>query len=195
MSETKIILASKSPRRKELLATIFDEFECIPSDKNEDMTKKMKITDLAKNLSGQKAEDIFSKTEGNRVIIGSDTMVVLGNRIFGKPKDENDAFFMLKSLSGKTHKVVTGIYVIKFDYGIKTVLSDAVVSKVKFAKMREDEIWDYIKSGEPMDKAGAYGCQGLARKHIEKIDGDFFAVMGLPVHKTYEICKKLGVLV
>lgn len=195
MSETKIILASKSPRRKELLATIFDEFECIPSDKNEDMTKKMKITDLAKNLSGQKAEDIFSKTEGNRVIIGSDTMVVLGNRIYGKPKDENDAFFMLKSLSGKTHKVVTGIYVIKFDDGIKTVLSDAVVSKVKFAKMREDEIWDYIKSGEPMDKAGAYGCQGLARKHIEKIDGDFFAVMGLPVHKTYEICKKLGVLV
>lgn len=195
MSETKIILASKSPRRKELLATIFDEFECIPSDKNEDMTKKMKITELAKNLSGQKAEDIFSKTEGNRVIIGSDTMVVLGNRIYGKPKDENDAFFMLKSLSGKTHKVVTGIYVIKFDDGIKTVLSDAVVSKVKFAKMREDEIWDYIKSGEPMDKAGAYGCQGLARKHIEKIDGDFFAVMGLPVHKTYEICKKLGVLV
>lgn len=195
MSETKIILASKSPRRKELLATIFDEFECIPSDKNEDMTKKMKITELAKNLSGQKAEDIFSKTEGNRVIIGSDTMVVLGNKIYGKPKGENDAFFMLKSLSGKTHKVVTGIYVIKFEDGIKTVLSDAVVSKVKFAKMCDDEIWEYIKSGEPMDKAGAYGCQGLARKHIEKIDGDFFAVMGLPVHKTYEICKKLDVIV
>lgn len=189
----KVILASKSPRRKELLTTIFDEFECIPSDKNEDMTKKMKITELAKNLSGQKAEDIFSRTEGNRVIIGSDTMVVLGNRIYGKPKDENDAFFMLKSLSGKTHKVVTGIYVIKFEDGIKTVLSDAVVSKVKFAKMTDEEIWGYIKSGEPMDKAGAYGCQGLARKHIEKIDGDFFAVMGLPVHKTYEICKKLGV--
>ena len=191
----KVILASKSPRRKELLATIFDDFECIPSDKNEDMTKKMKITELAKNLSGQKAEDIFEKTSGDRVVVGSDTMVVLGNKIYGKPKDENDAFLMLKSLSGKTHKVVTGIYVIKFEDGIKTVLSDAVVSKVKFAKMTDEEIWNYIKSGEPMDKAGAYGCQGLARKHIEKIDGDFFAVMGLPVHKTYEICKKLGVMV
>ena len=101
---------------------------------------------------------------------------------------------MLKSLSGKTHKVVTGIYVIKFEHGTKTVLCDAVVSKVKFAKMSDEEIWGYIKSGEPMDKAGAYGCQGLARKFIEKIDGDYFAVMGLPVHKTYEICKQLKVL-
>ena len=80
MNETKIILASKSPRRKELLATIFEQFECMPSDKNEDMSKKMKITELAKNLSGQKAEDIFLQTQGERVIIGSDTMVVLGRK-------------------------------------------------------------------------------------------------------------------
>lgn len=191
----KIILASKSPRRKELLATIFEEFECKPSDKSEEMTKKTSIKNLAKNISGQKAEDIFSKTEGDRVIIGSDTMVVLGKRIFGKPKNQDEAFSMLKSLSGRTHKVVTGIYVIKFEGQIKTIVSDVVVSKVKFAKMSDKEIWDYIKTGDPMDKAGAYGCQGLARKHIEKIDGDFFAVMGLPVHKTYEICKKLDVIV
>lgn len=190
----KIILASKSPRRKELLATIFEEFECKPSDKSEEMTKKTSIKNLAKNISGQKAEDIFSKTEGDRVIIGSDTMVVLGKRIFGKPKNQDEAFSMLKSLSGRTHKVVTGIYVIKFEGQTKTIVSDVVVSKVKFAKMSDKEIWDYIKTGDPMDKAGAYGCQGLAKKYIEKIDGDFFAVMGLPVHKTYEICKKLSII-
>lgn len=191
--EKRVILASKSPRRKELLATIFENFECIASDKEEDMTKKMSVKQLAQNLSGQKSEDIFAKTTGERVVLGSDTMVVLGKRIFGKPKDEQQAFLMLKSLSGKTHRVVTGIYIIKFENGIKTVVSDAVVSRVKFAKMTDGEIWEYIKSGEPMDKAGAYGCQGLARKFIEKIDGDFFAVMGLPVQKTYELCKKLGV--
>lgn len=190
----KIILASKSPRRKELLATIFEEFECKPSDKSEEMTKKTSIKNLAKNISGQKAEDIFSKTEGDRVIIGSDTMVVLGKRIFGKPKNQDEAFSMLKSLSGRTHKVVTGIYVIKFEGQTKTIVSDVVVSKVKFVKMSDKEIWDYIKTGDPMDKAGAYGCQGLAKKYIEKIDGDFFAVMGLPVHKTYEICKKLSII-
>lgn len=190
----KIILASKSPRRKELLATIFEEFECKPSDKSEEMTKKTSIKNLAKNISGQKAEDIFSKTEGDRVIIGSDTMVVLGKRIFGKPKNQDEAFSMLKSLSGRTHKVVTGIYVIKFEGQTKTIVSDVVVSKVKFVKMSDKEIWDYIKTGDPMDKAGAYGCQGLAKKYIEKIDGDFFAVMGLPVHKTHEICKKLSII-
>lgn len=190
----KIILASKSPRRKELLATIFEEFECKPSDKSEEMTKKTSIKNLAKNISGQKAEDIFSKTEGDRVIIGSDTMVVLGKRIFGKPKNQDEAFSMLKSLSGRTHKVVTGIYVIKFEGQTKTIVSDVVVSKVKFVKMSDKEIWDYIKTGDPMDKAGAYGCQSLAKKYIEKIDGDFFAVMGLPVHKTYEICKKLSII-
>lgn len=191
--EKRVILASKSPRRKELLATIFENFECIASDKDEDMSIKTDIKNLAKCLSGQKAEDVFERTFGDRVVLGSDTMVVLGKQIFGKPKDENHAFLMLKSLSGKTHRVVTGIYVIKFEDGTKTIVSDEVVSRVKFSKMTDEEIWGYIKTGEPMDKAGAYGCQGAARKFIEKIDGDFFAVMGLPVQKTYELCKKLGV--
>lgn len=187
----RIILASKSPRRKELLTTIFQDFECIASEKEEDMSQRMDIKSLAKSLSGQKAEDVFERTEGDRIVLGSDTMVVLGRQIFGKPKDKDDAFKMLKQLSGKTHKVVTGIYIIKSEDGKKRVLGDAVVSRVKFAKMTDEEIWAYINTGEPMDKAGAYGCQGEARKFIEKIDGDFFAVMGLPVQKTYELCKKL----
>lgn len=187
----RIILASKSPRRKELLATIFQDFECIASEKEEDMSQRMDIKSLAKSLSGQKAEDVFERTEGDRIVLGSDTMVVLGRQVFGKPKDKDDAFKMLKQLSGKTHKVVTGIYIIKSENDTKRVLSDAVVSRVTFAKMTDEEIWAYINTGEPMDKAGAYGCQGEARKFIKKIDGDFFAVMGLPVQKTYELCKKL----
>lgn len=190
----KIILASKSPRRKELLSTIFNEFECIPSLKEEDMTKKLSYTKLAENLSEQKAEDVFSLTNDDRVVIGSDTMVILGKTKYGKPKNEDDAFKMLKNLSGKTHKVVTGLCVIKFENNIKQKITTNIVSKVKFCKLTDDEILDYIKSGEPMDKAGSYGIQGLGKKFISKINGDYFAIMGLPVNKIYSICKKLNIV-
>ena len=190
----KIILASKSPRRKELLQTIFDEFECMPSQKEEKINKKLNCRKMAEVLSEQKAEDIFSQTDGDRVVVGSDTMVVLKNRIYGKPKDEKDAFEMLKSLSGKTHIVVTGLCVIKEQKGTKQKVCTNVVSKVKFKKLTDDEINEYIKSGEPMDKAGSYGIQGRFKKYIQNLDGDYFAVMGLPVNKTYEICKQLKII-
>lgn len=190
----KIILASKSPRRKELLSTIFSEFECIPSTKEEKVDKKLNYKKLAKVLSEQKAEDIFSITSGDRVVIGSDTMVVLKNKIYGKPKDETDAYNMLKSLSGKTHIVVTGLCVIKEENNKKEKISTFVISKVTFSKLTDEEILSYIKTGEPKDKAGSYGCQGISKKFIKKINGDFFAVMGLPVNKTYEICKKLNII-
>lgn len=189
----KIILASKSPRRKELLQTLFTEFECIPSNKEEKVDKKLNYKKLAEKLSEQKAEDIFLNTSGDRVVIGSDTMVVLKNKIFGKPKDENDAFNMLKCLSGKTHIVVTGLCIIKEENGLKEKISTYVISKVTFTKLSNEEILSYIKTGEPMDKAGSYGCQGISKKFIKKINGDFFAVMGLPVNKTYEICKILKI--
>lgn len=190
----KIILASKSPRRKELLHTLFDYFECIPSQKEEKVKKKLNYKKMAEVLSEQKAEDIFSQTEGDRVVIGSDTMVVLKNKVYGKPKDEKNAFDMLKSLSGKTHIVVTGLCVIKQKDDKKQKICSNVVSKVTFKKLSDEEINEYIKSGEPMDKAGAYGCQGLCKKFIKKLNGDFFAVMGLPVNKIYEICKELNIL-
>ena len=190
----KIILASKSPRRKELLKTLFEDFECIPSKKKESVNPKQHYKKVAEDLSCQKAADIFSKTSGDRLVIGSDTIVVLHGKIFGKPKDEQDAHNMLSALSGKTHVVVTGICLIKEENGIAQKISTNVISKVKFKKLTDDEINDYIKSGEPMDKAGSYGCQGLGRKFVEKINGDYFAVMGLPVNKTYELCKQLEVL-
>ncbi len=190
----KIILASKSPRRKELLETLFKDFECIPSTKEEKTNKKLNYKKTAEVLSEQKAEDIFSQTFGDRLVIGSDTMVVLHNRIYGKPKDKKEAFYMLKALSGKTHIVVTGLCLITEENGIKQKISTSVVSKVTFKKLSDDEINSYIESGEPMDKAGSYGCQGMGKKFIKKINGDFFAVMGLPVNKIYEICKNLSII-
>ena len=166
----RYILASKSPRRKELLQTIFPEFECIASNKEEKVNKKLKYNKLAEVLSEQKAEDIFSTTSGNRVVIGSDTMVVLKNKIFGKPKNEEDAFNMLKSLSGKTHVVVTGLCIIKEENNIKQKITTNVVSKVTFKKLTNEEINTYVKTGEPMDKAGSYGCQGISKKFIKKIN-------------------------
>lgn len=190
----KVILASKSPRRKELLQTIFKDFECIPSQKEEKIDKKLNYKKMAEKLSEQKAEDVFSQTTGDRLVVGSDTMVVLNKKIYGKPKDEADAHKMLKSLSGKTHIVVTGICLIKEENGISQKICTNVVSKVTFEKLTDEEISSYIASGEPMDKAGSYGIQGTFRKHIKNINGDFFAVMGLPVNKTYELCKKLNVI-
>lgn len=190
----KIILASKSPRRKELLQTIFNEFDCMPSHKEEKIDPKLNCKKMAEILSEQKADDIFNQTDGDRIVIGSDTMVVLHKKIYGKPKDKQDAHNMLKSLSGKTHIVVTGLCVIKEQNGIKQKVSTNVVSKVTFKKLTDEEIDAYIESGEPMDKAGSYGAQGQFKKFIKRINGDFFAVMGLPVSKTYEICKELKVI-
>ena len=159
----KIILASKSPRRRELLQTIFSDFDCIPSEKEEKIDERLSISEMAKVLSEQKAEDVFSKTSENRVVIGSDTMVVLRGKIYGKPKDEQDAYRMLRSLSGKTHIVITGICVIKELGGVKQKVCDCVISKVTFNELTDEEIYSYIQSGEPMDKAGSYGCQGIGK--------------------------------
>lgn len=190
----KIILASKSPRRKELLATLFEDFDCMPSQKEEKINKKMSYKKVVKYLSEQKAEDIFSKTSGERVVIGSDTIVVYNGKIYGKPKNEQEAFNALSSLSGKTHIVATGICIIKDQNGVKQKLTDCVISKVTFNKLSKAEINSYIQSGEPMDKAGSYGCQGIGKKFVKKINGDFFAVMGLPVNKLYNLCKQLNIL-
>ena len=190
----KIILASKSPRRKELLETLFKDFECMPSQKEEKINKKLDYKTTVKILSEQKAEDIFLKTTGDRVVIGSDTIVVLNGKIFGKPKDKQDAYNTLLALSGKTHIVATGICVIKEQNGVIQKLTDCVISKVSFNKLSNEEIDAYIQSGEPIDKAGSYGCQGIGKKFVKNINGDFFAVMGLPVNKLYGICKKLNIL-
>ena len=201
----RIILASKSPRRKELLSRIGIEYECMVSEMEE------KITDsepdkVVSELSKQKAENILEllkseETKDNSpvVIIGADTVVACGKEILGKPKDEADAGRMLKLLEGRSHSVWTGVTILFInvdkDGNIceKKVMSEtfSCETKVYMYPVSDIEIDEYIKTKEPLDKAGAYGIQGIAAKFIEKIEGDYNNVVGLPVSALYQKIKKI----
>ena len=179
----KIVLASGSPRRQELLKYITSDFEIMPSDIEEvaSGTPKEQVIKLALD----KASDIAQKRPDD-VVIGADTLVAIGDEILGKPKDKADAECMLRKLSGNTHCVYTGIAVIA-DGRIKT---SCVVTEVRFNDMTDEEIDEYIDTGEPMDKAGAYGIQGYGGKFIDRIDGCYFNVMGLPQSVVYEMVRE-----
>ena len=173
-----IILASASPRRKELLGYIVNEYKVLPSGVEEIVPKGMPVLKQPEYLSKIKALDI-AKQYPNDVIIGADTSVILGNEILGKPKDKADAERMLLNLSGKVHKVVTGCTVVK--NGI--CKSFSVVSRVKFQKLTKAEIDAYLDTDEPYDKAGSYAVQGRAGAFVEWIKGDYFNIVGLPISK------------
>ncbi len=187
MVNKQIILASGSPRRKELLSYILNEFSIIPSSLEETAsgTPREQTLQLAKD----KALDI-AKSYPDAVVIGADTLVAIGDRVLGKPKDKEDAASMLKLLSDNTHEVYTGIAVVCGG----NVTTECVVTEVTFDAMTDEEIASYIETGEPMDKAGAYGIQGFCGKFIRGIQGDYFNVMGLPQNTVYSMLKKLGVL-
>ena len=190
----KIYLASKSPRRKELLELMGLVFECMPSDKPEDISKEESLEVLSERLAKQKAEDIFEQTTGDRLVIGSDTLVCLENKRFGKPKDEQDAKYMLKSLSGKSHQVISSLSVILERDGKKKEYLTNSITDVKFINLTDEMIGDYISTGEPMDKAGAYAIQGRASIFVEKINGSYSSVIGLPTHLLLDILKQENVL-
>jgi septum formation protein len=181
----KIILASKSPRRKELLKQIGLRFQIDVSEIDERQFKKLAPESLVKKLSQEKAKKVAKRHDG-AIIIAADTLVVLGSEIIGKPKDKKDAIKMLKKLSGKVHTVITGFTV--FDPGLKKEVTEMVKSRVKFKKMSDEEIETYVKTKEPLDKAGGYGIQDKGAVFIEKVEGDFFNVVGLPV---FSLCKEL----
>jgi len=187
----KIILASASPRRKELLNLIGPDFEVdVSTEFNEhtgaDFLDPKSL--VAKNAEG-KAKEV-AKRHKDGLILGVDTVVALQNgQILGKPTDVDDAFRMLKLLQGKTHTVWTAIHFIDAIAGKE--LSSQDCTEVTFLEMTDEEIKSYIQTGEPMDKAGAYAIQGLGSKFIKGINGDFFNVMGLSVRKTYELWKML----
>lgn len=188
--DRRIILASASPRRKELLSQVGFEFDIITSD-CEEITTKTKPSEVVEELSYLKAVDVADKLDKKEklLIIGSDTVVALDDRIMGKPKDEEDAFMMLKALQGREHSVITGVTMIFTAPGKadkKIVFSKE--TKVWFYSMNDDEIRAYIDTKEPMDKAGSYAIQGLCAAYIERIEGDYNTVVGLPVA---EICKVL----
>ena len=184
----RIILASASPRRKELLAQLGLDFEIQVSDVEEVITETAPNR-VVEELSMQKAEDVFRRTEGDVMVIGADTVVVMEGTILGKPGDEEHAFEMLKKLQAKEHCVYTGVtlYVRKGENVFRNTFSECTV--VKFYPMTDGEIKWYVDTKEPMDKAGAYGIQGWGARFVEKISGDYNNVVGLPIARLYQEIK------
>jgi len=185
---SRIILASKSPRRKQLLEMLGLEFEVIVSDIVENINYNNDLVEEIKKLSYQKTQAVFINHQ-DAIVIGSDTIVKIDNEILGKPKTHEQAIQMLQKLSGNTHEVVTAVTIMSKD---KTD-TFASISSVKFSKMTDTEITDYVLTNEPMDKAGAYAIQGLGAKFVEKIDGDYYSVMGLPVNELYQHLKHFNI--
>jgi septum formation protein len=186
----KIILASTSPRRKELLKQIGLDFEIMPSKYEEDMTLKMSSTKLARTLAYGKAFEVAKKLKSG-IVVGSDTFIVYWGKRIGKPKNKKDAQRILEMISGKWLKIYSGIAII--DIKNKKEVIDHELTKVKIKKLSAKEISDYIKTGEPLDKAGAFAIQGRGAIFIEKIKGCHSNVIGLPLYKLYTSLQKLGI--
>ena len=194
LSDKKIILASQSPRRKELLERCSIPFEVMVTDTDENVNEKMMPSDYVAFISRRKAEQAVNKfiSENNElantIIIAADTVVALEGEIYGKPMDHNDAFLMLKKLQGKSHYVYTGLTVTFLDdmNGVY-YKEDVCATEVIFKSLTDSEISDYISTGEPFDKAGAYAIQGIASKFIEKINGDYNNVVGLSTDRLLKI--------
>ena len=187
----KIILASKSSRRKQLLSRILDDFKIINSNLDE---SKIKIDDPAKyciNLSYLKAKTV-SKNFKNDIIIGADTIVFLNNTILGKPKDYNEAFNMLKRLSGQTHTVFTGVTILSINNKVNINFSEK--TNVTFYDISDNQIDWYIKNNNPYDKAGSYGIQDGSQLFVKAINGNYENVIGLPISKIYRYFIELKVI-
>lgn len=182
----RIILASASPRRKELLETAGAEFEICVADVDESIPEGTPPADAAK-MTAQKKALAVAESHKESIVIGADTIVVAGDKILGKPRDKADATAMLTMLSGAEHQVITGVCIACEDKEI----SFAQVSKVKFYDLTAAEIAAYVETGEPMDKAGAYGIQGKGCTLVEKIEGDYFNIVGLPVARVMREISKL----
>ena len=183
-----MILASNSKRRQEILKDAGFNFKIITSDIEEISDKKI-ITEKILDIAEKKLKQI-AKDNKNEFILAADTVVELNGMIFGKPKNREEAFSFLKTLSGKTHKVITA-YVFK-NISKNIVIKDVVISKVKFYDLDNETINWYLDTSEPFDKAGAYGIQGQGRVLVEKIEGDYFAIMGFPVSNFLKNLRKNG---
>ena len=182
-----LILASQSPRRKELLGFITNDFRVIPAKGEEVLPENITPENAVLLLSEQKADEIYAEHK-NEVIIAADTVVSIDGKILGKPKDEDEAFLMLKTLSGRVHNVFTGVCVIFAD-GSKTTFAER--TEVEFYALADEEILAYIATGEPMDKAGAYGIQEKGALNVKRINGDFYNVMGLPVGRLSRVLARV----
>ncbi|WP_282941271.1 Maf family protein [Paenibacillus sp. RC67] len=195
--QKKLILASSSPRRQELIRSLQLPYEIRVSDVNEDTEPGLRPDEIVEQLSSRKALAVCEmykkehRTDG--IVIGSDTIVVVDGEVLGKPKDKQDAFRMLNSLQGRKHEVFTGVACIDLSTGQQLVSHH--VTSVYMKTLTPTQIERYIDTGEPMDKAGSYGIQGLGATIIERIDGDYFNVVGLPVSLLSDLLERLGIAV
>ena len=186
---TRVILASKSPRRKELLELLKIPFEIIVSDIDEQIDYDNDLVKEIEKLSFRKAEAVF-KDHSDALVIGADTIVKINNDVLGKPQSIEEAKQMLKELSDNTHEVVTGVTIMYQDK-VETFSS---VAEVTFYPLSDKEIDDYVATNEPMDKAGSYAIQGDAAKFIRSINGDYYTIVGLPVAEVYHRLKKYSII-
>ncbi len=189
LKDVKLVLASSSPRRADILRREGIKFQLLVPEQTEDNNLFLDPVSHVLKLSKEKAKSVSDKVE-NGLILGADTIVVFGDRILGKPKNKKEAFFILKSLSGKYHEVYTGITLIQKKSG--KVESDYDCTKVQFNELRKEDILDYIATGEPMDKAGAYGIQGMGNFLVKNIEGDLDNVIGLPLRKVKKLVGKFS---
>ena len=180
----RVILASASPRRAEILRTVGWPFDPLPVDIDETRRAGEQAVEYVKRLAREKAEAAAARVPSS-IIIAADTTVTIDDHILEKPADEADAERMLHLLSNRWHSVMTGLAIINYESSRTMVAHEK--TEVKFAAMSDEEIDWYVKTGEPMDKAGAYAIQGLGARFIEEIKGDFFNVMGLPIRLVYEV--------
>lgn len=188
---TRMILASASPRRRELLEKLGYSFEVIPSGAEENITETEPVA-VVEKLSRIKAADVFAMEKSEDVlVIGADTIVAHEGKIMGKPGSREEAVSMLRGLSGRTHRVYTGVTLCSRKNGKETVRTFHECTEVTFFPLSEEEIRDYVNTGEPMDKAGSYGIQGQGALLVEKIAGDYNNVVGLPVARLNREIKAL----
>lgn len=179
MKNYKFILASASPRRKELLSIYVKDFKVIPADIDETVPNNIILEDIPLYIAKEKAAAVFNKLGEEDIIITADTIVLLDNKIYGKPKNKLDAYNMIKTLSGKTHQVITGVCCYSKDKQINIEFSDT--TNVSFIEISDEIIKKYLENAEYIDKAGAYAVQGIASMFVEKIEGSYDNVVGLPI--------------
>ena len=186
----KVILASKSPRRKELMDLLNIDYEIIVSNADETFEEGLTLKEQSKRLGYIKAKAVFDETKGDRIVIGSDTMVLRGENLYGKPRDKEHAIEMLKDLSSSKHEVFTSLAILVQKGNEYKEYIECDVADVYFSDISDEEIEKWIATGKAYDKAGAYAIQSEFGVFIDKIDGNYYTVVGLPINKVYKILKE-----
>lgn len=190
----KIILASASPRRKDLMDLAKFDYEIIPSNFDEKVDSKLNLEEQSKEIAYGKAKDIFDNTQGNRAIIGADTLVIIDQQQLGKPNSREEAIQMLTNLQGRSHTVYTSIAILIEKNGELKEYKELSQTRIWIKKMTQKEIENYVDSENPYDKAGGYAIQSSFVVFVDKIDGDFSTVIGLPISRIYSILKENDIL-